>query len=285
MSLSPETFDALRRVVYELCGVVITEDKEYLVTSRFEPILKRTGLSSYDALALALRQPNALGLQEQVIEAITTKETSFNRDGHPFDELRRSILPELITRLVERRSTTYLSNQKARLWCAATATGQEVYSLAMAVADVVSSRPSLGLTVDDFPILATDISQTALNFAREGRYTNAEVARGITPELSLRYFRQEGSSWVVDPQLRRMIEFTRLNLANPLPNLGAFDLILCRNLLIYFDIGTRKRLCQDFYQALNPGGLLMLGAAESIYGISDAFTTRRYGNTLVYRKG
>ena len=186
-------------------------------------------------LVQRLKQPNSLLLQEQIIEAITTKETSFNRDGHPFEELRRSILPELASQLIERRATNGLSYPKARIWCAAVATGQEAYSVAMAVADFLAARSAPGLTVDDFPILASDISGNALATAREGRYSSAELGRGMTAEQRDRFFRQENGAWIVDASLRRMVEFRRLNLVLPLPDLGTFDLILCRNLLIYLD--------------------------------------------------
>jgi chemotaxis protein methyltransferase CheR len=284
MRLNPETFDDIRKAVHDLCGIVIAEDKHYLVVSRLEPVLKRNGLHSYESLVQGLKQPNSLRLQEQLIEAITTKETSFNRDGHPFEELRRSIIPELASRALERRAATRLLNTRSRIWCAAVATGQEAYSVAMAASDFLASRPDLGLPLDDFPILATDISESALAVAREGRYSNPEVSRGISPEHRARYFRHVHGGWVVDEMLRRGVEFRRLNLVQPLPNLGTFDLILCRNFLIYLDEGSRRRLCQSLHQALNPGGILLIGAAESIYGVTDSFSTERLGNTFIHRK-
>ena len=284
MRLKPNTFDDIRKAVHDLCGIVIAEDKHYLVVSRLEPILKRNGLHSYESLVQGLKQPNSLRLQEQIIEAITTKETSFNRDGHPFEELRRSILPRLASRLLERRPATRLVNPRSRIWCTAVATGQEAYSVAMAVSDFLSSRPGLGLTLDDFPILATDISPGALATAREGRYSASELSRGTSVEQRERFFRQDERGWVVIPSLRRGIEFRRLNLVQPLPNLGTFDLILCRNLLIYLDVDTRRRLCRGLHLALNPDGILMIGAAESIYGVTDAFSAERLGNTVVHRK-
>lgn len=284
MQLSQAAFDDIRKSVHALCGIVVGEDKQYLVKSRLEPVVKRNGLPSYEALAQALRQPNSLPIQEQTVEAITTKETSFNRDGHPFEELRRSILPEIAARLIAKRAASPLLNQKARTWCAAVATGQEAYSVAMAVADFVATRPGLGLTVDDFPIVASDISQIALAKARDGRYAAAELSRGMTPEQRGRFFRPENGDWVVAPSLRRVIEFRRINLVQPLPSMGGFDLVLCRNILIYLDEATRRRLCQGLHQALNPGGILIVGAAESIYGVTDAFSTERIGNTVVHRR-
>ncbi|MGC8639243.1 MAG: CheR family methyltransferase [Isosphaeraceae bacterium] len=284
MHLSPSTFDNIRKAIHGLCGIVLADDKQYLVVTRLEPVLKRNGLHSYESFVQALQHPDALELREQLIEAITTRETSFNRDGHPFEELRRLILPELASRLLERRAAHNLLVQKARLWCAATATGQEAYSVAMAVHDFLASRPSLGLQLDDFPILASDISMEALAVAREGRYSGAELSRGMTEGQRDRFFRRDDRGWVVNPSLRRAIEFRRLNLVQPLPNLGTFDLILCRNFLIYLDDPTRRRLCRNLHQTLNPGGILIIGAAESIHGLTDAFNSERLGGTVVHRK-
>ncbi len=284
MQLSLSAFNDIRKAVHDLCGIVIAEDKQYLVKSRLEPILKGNSLPSYEALVQRLNQPNSMPLQDQVVEAITTKETSFNRDGHPYDELRRTILSDLVDQLIERKSSTRLLYPKVRIWCAAAATGQEAYSVAMAVTDFLAARPGLSLTLDDFPILASDISGNALATAREGRYSAAELGRGIPAEQRDRFFRQDNGAWIIGASLRRMIEFRRLNLIQSPPNLGTFDLILCRNLLIYFDEATRRRLCQRLHATLNPGGMLLIGAAESLYGVTDAFATERLGSTVVHRK-
>jgi chemotaxis protein methyltransferase CheR len=284
MQLRPATFDEICKVVRDLCGIVIAADKQYLVKSRLEPILHRNGLSSYELLVQRLSEPNSLLLQDQTVEAITTKETSFNRDGHPFEELRRSILPKLASQLIDRRTTTGLSYPKARIWCAAVATGQEAYSVAMAVTEFLTAPSARGLAIENFPILASDISGNALATAREGRYSSAELVRGLTAGQRDRFLRQENGVWIVDAALRRMVEFRRLNLVVPLPEVGTFDLILCRNLLIYLDQGTRRRLCHGLHSALNPQGILMIGAAESLYGVTDAFSSECLGNTIVYRK-
>jgi chemotaxis protein methyltransferase CheR len=284
MQLTLAAFNDIRKAVHDLCGIVISEDKQYLVKSRLEPVLKTNGLASYELLVQQLKMPERLLLRDQMIEAITTNETSFNRDGHPFEELRRSIIPALASQLIDRRATTRLSYPKIRIWCAAVATGQEAYSVAMGVADAVAARSTRGLTVDDFQILASDISSNALATAGDGRYSTAELDRGITPPERDRFFRQENGMWLIDASLRSMVEFRRLNLVLPLPNLGAFDLILCRNLLIYLDDAARRRLCRGLHTALNPMGLLMIGAAESLFGVTDAFSTECLGNTVLYRK-
>jgi chemotaxis protein methyltransferase CheR len=284
MQLTTAAFDEIRKAVHDLCGIVIAEDKQYLVKARIEPILKTNGLVSYEALVQQLRKPDSLLLRDQMIEAITTNETSFNRDGHPFDALRRFILPELASRLIERRAATRLTYSKARIWSAAAATGQEAYSVAMAVADCLVAQRVPGLNLEDFPILASDISRDALATAREGRYSATELDRGLTADQRTRFLHQDNDAWVVDAALRRIVEFRRLNLVQPLPDLGTFDLILCRNLLIYLDDATRRRLCHGLHSALNLRGILMIGAAESLYGVTDAFATERFGDTVVYRK-
>jgi chemotaxis protein methyltransferase CheR len=284
MQLTPAAFDDIRKAVHDLCGIVIAPDKQYLVKARLEPILSTNGLASYELLVRQLREPDSVLLRDQMVEAITTNETSFNRDGHPFEALRRFIIPELASRLIERRASTRLPRSQARIWSAAVSTGQEAYSVAMAVADCLVARSAPGLTLEDFPILATDISSKALAIGREARYSSAEVDRGLSALERARFVRQENGAWIVDTALCRMVEFRRLNLVQPLPELGTFDLILCRNLLIYVDIATRRRLCRGLHSALNPRGILMIGAAESLYGVTDDFTTERFGSTVVYRK-
>ena len=284
MQLTAAAFDAIRKAVHDLCGIVIAEDKQYLVKARVEPLLRTNGLDSYESLVHQIRRPDSLLLRDQMIEAITTNETSFNRDGHPFDALRSSILPELASRLIERRATTRLPSCKARIWSAAVSTGQEAYSVAMAVADSLAARSAPDLTLADFPILASDISSNTLATAREARYSSADLERGLTGDQRVRFVQRDNDAWIVDGALRRMIEFRRLNLIQPLPDLGTFDLILCRNLLIYLDHATRRRLCHGLHAALNPRAILRIGAAESLYGVTDAVATERFGQTLVYRK-
>jgi chemotaxis protein methyltransferase CheR len=284
MHLSRAAFDDIRSVVHDLCGVVIADDKQYLVKSRLEPILRRQGLPAYEQLAQRLRQPGSGLLQEQVVDAITTKETSFNRDGHPFEELRRSILPSLASQLVERKTKDPAGPAKVRIWCTAVATGQEAYSVAMAVLDVLAIQSVPRLSQSDFAILASDISETALGVARQGRYSAADLARGLNVPQRERYFQLRDGAWAADPALRRLLEFRRINLVQPLPDLGTFELILCRNVLIYLDDASRRGLCRGLERALTPSGMLIIGAAESLYGVTDAFASEQVGQTVVYRK-
>ncbi len=284
MDLSSSDFDDVRKAIHDLCGLAIGDEKQYLVKSRLQPVLEQQGLNSYAALIQRLRQSESLLLKDQIIEAITTNETSFNRDTHPFEALRHRILLELTERMLARRKAGLFSGQQARIWCAAVATGQEAYSVAMAVDDYVRARATGGVTASQFPILASDISGQALAQAQVGRYSSAEVERGVTTQQRARYFRQEQGGWVVEDALRQSIEFRRLNLISAKAEPETCDLILCRNVLIYFDQATRVRLATMLHGALRPNGILLLGSAESLFGVCDVFASETIGRTTVYRK-
>jgi chemotaxis protein methyltransferase CheR len=220
-------------------------------------------------------------LQDQVVEAITTAETSFFRDRHPFEAFRHHILPRLAEAA---RGRPEGAAPRVRLWCVGCSTGQEPYSLAMLLADYRQSHRARGARADDFRILASDISARVLAAAAAGEYDARALARGLTPAQVARYFRPQGERWVVRDEVRRLVEFRRVNLAQPLAGLGPFDAVFCRNVLIYFDEATRRRVCGQLDALLNAGGWLVLGAAENLYGICDRFESVQLGDTLVYRK-
>jgi chemotaxis protein methyltransferase CheR len=287
MQLSRAVFDELRLLIHRLCGLVVGEDKTYLVRHRLGPLARAVGCRSFEEFGQKLRGPEGAALHAPIIEAITTAETSFFRDGHLFDAFRAHLLP----RLVEKAR----GGARVRLWCAAAATGQEPYSLAMLLCDYVQANASprlpggkratgAGVSEGDFSILATDISEKVLAVARAGEYSERDVARGLTPALLARHFERRDAAWVVREPARRLVEFRRLNLTEPLPDLYSFDAIFCRNLLIYFDLETRRRVCRGLHDHLIEGGWLVLGAAENLYGVSDQFEALRYRDALVYRK-
>jgi chemotaxis protein methyltransferase CheR len=283
MEISPQDFRDIQTLVRRLCGLVLTDDKTYLVQSRLEEVVAAHGFAHFSDYLGRVQQLNSKLMRDELVEALTTGETSFNRDSHPFDEFRRRILPELGETIRLRRENHY-PVPICRLWSAGCSTGQEPYSLAMAVHDFVSGNPALALRPEHFPILATDVSNRSLNTARLGRYLAHQLDRGLPAEPRRRHFRQEGDAWIAQDGLRRSIEFRRLNLMDDLSNLGPFDVIFCRNVLIYFDTPMRRRLCDQFHELLNPGGLLMVGAAESLYGIATPFVPELVGATTVYRK-
>jgi chemotaxis protein methyltransferase CheR len=276
MELSRSLFDELRRLIHRLCGLVVGEDKAYLIRHRLGPVARAAGCRSFEEFAQKLRGPEGASLHAPVVEAITTAETSFFRDAHVFEAFRCHLLP----RLGEKAR----GGAKVRLWCAAAATGQEAYSLAMLLQDYIMANPGAGLREGGFSILATDISERVLATARAAEYGERDVARGLTPALLARCFERRGDVWAVRPPVRRLVEFRRLNLTGALTDLPAFDAIFCRNLLIYFDLDTRRRVCRGLHGLLTGGGWLVLGAAENLYGVSDQFEALRFGDALVYRK-
>lgn len=269
MDLTPQTFAALSAYVRRLSGLAVTEDKAYLLSQRLEPIARASRCSGLDDFARALPGIDSPWLRERVIEAMTTFETSFLRDGHPFDTIRTHLLPRLAA-------------GRVRLWSAGTSSGQEAYSLAMTVLDYIDTdtlrRP------DDYSVLATDLSARALAEARAAAYPDREVRRGLGAAHIQRYLTPSGADWSVRESVRRLVEFRRVNLVGPFADLGPFDGILCRNVLIYFDDDTRRRVCERFHDVLAPGGFLLLGAAESLYGVTGLFSVEHYGRTIVYRK-
>jgi chemotaxis protein methyltransferase CheR len=239
-------------------GLIITQDKMYLLETRLAAILRGNNLSNLTALVEILRQPGAVAVKDQVVDAMTTNETSFFRDNHPFEALRKSIIPGLI----ERRAATRV----LRIWSAACSTGQEPYSLAMMLKD---NFPILGGW--KMEIIATDLSPSVLERAREGIYSNFEVQRGLPIQMLVRHFDQQEPNWRVKHELRQTITFRALNLLEDFSVLGQFDVVLCRNVLIYFDQPTKTRILGSIARRIVPDGVLLLGGAESVFGLSDAF--------------
>ena len=237
-------------------GLIIGQDKTYLLETRLAAILRDHKIAGLPALAEHLRQPGASAVKDKVVDAMTTNETSFFRDNHPFDTLRQSIIPGLI----ERRAAT----RSLRIWSAACSTGQEPYSLAMMMKD---HFPILaGWRVE---IVATDLSPTVLDRAREGIYSTFEVQRGLPIQMLIRHFDQIEPNWQIKPELRRTINFRPLNLLEDFAVLGQFDIVLCRNVLIYFDQPTKTRILNGITRRIVPDGALMLGGAESVFGLCE----------------
>jgi chemotaxis protein methyltransferase CheR len=282
MDLSPGEFEQLRDLVHRLCGLALTMEKTYLLRHRLGPVARAAGCRSFAAFLTKLAGPEAATLRAPIIEAVTTKETSFFRDRHPFDTFRRFVLPQLGT-LVRRRRALHRP-ARARTWCAGVATGQEAYSIAMMIDDYLASEGSADLRLGDFPVLATDISARVLEAARAGRYSEREVRRGVSAAWVGRYFRQADRAFDVDARLRESIEFRQVNLMDPFSGLAPVDVIFCRNVLIYFDEAARRRVCDRFADLLPPGGLLILGAVENLYGISSRFVVERRDPTLMFRR-
>jgi chemotaxis protein methyltransferase CheR len=251
-------FDTLRQLLSRTSGLSLDAEKAYLAESRLQPIIQRAGLSDLGALVKRLVYGGDPELERDVVDAMTTNETFFFRDRVPFENFRKIILPKLLQSRKEMR--------QIRIWCAACSTGQEPYSIAMLL-DEEAHRLS-GWNVD---ILATDLSRSVIAAAREGVYTQFEMQRGLPISQLLRYFRQDGDRWRINEHLRSRVRFEEFNLLSDYRALGRFDVIFCRNVLIYFDVPTKQNVLNRMAQIVYPDGYLVLGAAETVVGLTDAF--------------
>ena len=256
--MTPESFEAFATILHAGSGLAIGPDKTYLLETRLGPLVRREGLSGLDTLAAQLRSRVQSPLAREVVEAMTTNESFFFRDDKPFTHLRTQALPRL--------HATRPAGARLRLWSAAASTGQEAYSLAMVVAE---GRMALGNR--NVEILGTDIAREPLARARTGSYTQFEIQRGLPMQMLVKYFRKEGTQWQLAEGIRTMVGFREWNLLGDLRPLGQFDVVFCRNVLIYFDQGTKARVLEGISRQLAPDGLLYLGGAETVLGISNRF--------------
>jgi chemotaxis protein methyltransferase CheR len=270
MTLSTAEFNYVRRLVLEQSAIVLEEDKGYLVESRLLPLARREGFPSLSRFVEKLQSEHFNGLHRQVVEAMTTNETSFFRDFHPFEAMRKSVLPDLIAK----RAPTH----ELAIWCAACSAGQEPYSLAMLLREHFPS-----LAAWKVRITATDLSTEILARAREGRYSQLEVNRGLPAPLLVKYFQKQGCDWYLRDDLRRMVEYQVLNLAGPWPPLFPADIVMLRNVLIYFGTDTKKEILGKVRKVLKPDGYLFLGGAETTFNLDDAFERVQFERATYYR--
>ena len=265
MALSDEDLDHVRRLVQERSGLHLGAGKGYLVEARLAPLATREGLTSVAELVRRLRTAPP-SLADDVAEAMTTNETSFFRDVHPFEALREVVLPQLLATPRTR---------ELRFWSAAASTGQEAYSLAMLLAESFPTAPA--------SILATDLSRDVLARASAGTFSQLEVNRGLPAALLVRHFERDGADWRIRPEMRRRVEFRQLNLARPWPRLPQMDVVLLRNVLIYFGAEAKRAVLAQVARVLAPGGLLFLGGAETTYGLDEGWERITVGRTSLYR--
>jgi chemotaxis protein methyltransferase CheR len=254
--MTPQDYDYLRKLLKERSGLTLSAEKQYLAESRLLPVARRHGLGNLAELVGKLKLPTP-ALATEVVEAMTTNETFFFRDKIPFEHLRDTVIPALVAARRDKR---------IRIWCAAASTGQEPYSIAMTLKAMGAQLA--GFRVD---ILATDLSGEVLERAKNGIYTQFEVQRGLPIQLLVKYFSQVGETWQVAPELRGMVQFRPLNLLNDFTPLGSFDLVFCRNVLIYFDQPTKTSVLNRLARQMPADGYLLLGAAETVVGLTDAF--------------
>jgi chemotaxis protein methyltransferase CheR len=254
--MSPADYDFLRAVLKERSGLVLGDGKQYLVESRLVPIARKAGFAGVGELMRMLRNPRE-PLLADVVEAMTTNESFFFRDKVPFEQFRDTMVPALLAAR---------PNRRIRIWCAAASSGQEPYSLAMCLAEM--REKIRGWSIE---ILATDISTEVVEKATAGVYSQFEVQRGLPIHLLIKYFTQVGDLWRISPEIAAMVQFRPLNLLKEFSHLGYFDVVFCRNVLIYFDQQTKAKVLQKIARISRADGYLVLGTAETVVGLSDAF--------------
>jgi chemotaxis protein methyltransferase CheR len=266
--LSPDNFRYLRQYIQQESGIQVGEEKLYLLESRLLPVITREKIANLDELCHRLRHRPAPGLRQQVVEAMTTHETLFFRDPAVYTALRDSLLPELLQR---NRDTKTI-----RVWSAACSSGQEPYSIAMMLTD-------RGVADWKIEILATDLSEQILERARQARYQQIEVNRGLPAPLLVKYFERHGLEWHIKPAIRSLVRFQPFDLRSNIASLGNFDLVLCRNVMIYFDLPTRKQILSGIRRTLRPGGYLLLGASETTFNVDDNYLRKSVSGAIVYQ--
>jgi chemotaxis protein methyltransferase CheR len=271
-TIAPDDFVLIREFVRRHSGIQVEPGQEYLVDSRLSPLARRFGLGGVGAIAEQLRGPATLELKRSVIDAMTTNETSFFRDKHPFEALSQEIIPSLMARRGPAEPVT--------IWCAASSSGQEVYSLAIMLSENFSELVGRRRV----RIIATDLSPTMVARTREGRYSQFEINRGLAAPLLVTYFDQQRRDWVARDQLRSMIDSRELNLLASWPSIPRCDIVLMRNVLIYFSLETKQHLLRRVRaDVLRPDGYLFLGASETTINIDASYTKETHGRAVYYR--
>ena len=258
MPISATEFEFFQKLVIKSSGIVLESGKEYLVESRLAAVVRENSLPSIAVLIQKLQASSMDPLHKKVTEAMTTNETSFFRDQHPFDALRKSVIPALLTK----RSAT----RKLNIWCAAASSGQEPYTIAMTMFEAIPMLKDWTIS-----FVSTDLASHMIQRCKAGRYSQLEINRGLPAPLMVKYFRKDGLEWQIDEKLRSQIDFREMNLLNAWPKFAPLDIVFIRNVLIYFDAPTKKEIFRKIRSVLQPDGYLFLGGAETTMNLDDSF--------------
>ena len=269
MESSSVSYDVIRELVLARSGIVLSAGKDYLIESRMRPLIKAGEAESLGELVDRLRKNPRDSIVEKVVDALTTNETSFYRDSSPFDCMREKLIPEILERNAKTRTL--------RLWCAASSSGQEPYSVAIMLRE---SFPQLASWKIEF--IATDISESMLERCRNAEYSQLEITRGLPAQLLTKYFEKHGLKWRIKESIRSMVDFERVNLISDPPPMPVADLVLMRNVLIYFGDETKQKIIDKVSRLLRPDGFLMLGSAETVW--RDDFERETYSGWGYYRR-
>ena len=267
--ISTDNYAFLQQHVYRESGIVLDASKQYLLEARLTPLARRAGVETVNDLCNLLRSVRRADLRKDVVEAMTTNETLFFRDLAPFEALRNHILP--IIREQNKHS------KSLSIWSAASSTGQEAYSIALLLFEA-------GLGDWNIKILGTDLAESVLERARRGRFLQVEVNRGLPVESLVKYFERQGMEWQIKESIRRMVKFEQFDLRKPMTCKGPFDIVFCRNVLIYFDVETKKKILNELGKTLKRGGYLSLGSAETMLNLSCEYERVAFGPATYYVK-
>ncbi|MBK1647462.1 CheR family methyltransferase [Rhabdochromatium marinum] len=268
--IDPQDYNEFSRFLSECCGLVLGSNRQYLVSSRLSRLLSEFSFASVEELLRALRSPTQTKLKSRVIDAMTTNETSWFRDTYPFEMLHHIILPQLAA-----------TKRSLRIWSAAASTGQEPYSIAMVLNEYASTNP---LKAPSANIIATDLSESALAEARSGLYDGLSIVRGLSQERRNRFFTTVANGHQIKPEIQRQVRFQKLNLLDSYAALGKFDIVFCRNVLIYFSAETKRQVFDGIARQMESGGYFFIGASESAGPYTKAFEVERTPRGSVLRR-
>jgi chemotaxis protein methyltransferase CheR len=271
--IRPDEIQLFSKYIYEISGIHIEASKAYLIETRLGRILESENCNSYSEFHQKSRMDASKVLEKKVIDAITTNETLFFRDGNPFELLKHKILPEVID-----RRTAGNNLRPIRIWSAACSTGQEVFSIAIVLKELLCTNPPYSIK-----LLGTDLSDAAIKQASYGSFNKFEIERGLPRDRLHLYFTPDGANWKIKDAIRSMASFQKLNLMHPFTGLGKFDIIFCRNVAIYFTLEDRKKLFSKIADALEPDGFLIIGSTESLTGVCPKFVPKRHLKSIFYQ--
>ena len=276
-TISQQDFDMLRDYIRKECALEISDDKKYLIETRLGHLLEETGIKDFNEFCLKAKRDFTYGLRDRIVDAITTHETLWFRDKTIWSVIEKVILPNFAQQLVDGPAV------RIRIWSAACSTGQETYSLAMLIDDWIAKNPQSGIKPEHFEILGTDVSPSAIKAAKKGQFSELEMSRGLDSAYIDKYFVKEGPNYLIDEKIKNRVAHRVFNLQDNFMGMRRMDLVLCRNVMIYFSQEFKDQLMRRLAVNMNPGAYFILGATESGYGHSHTFEMKNYENTIYYQ--
>jgi chemotaxis protein methyltransferase CheR len=275
LKISAEEIKLITKYIYEISGIYLDESKKYLLETRLNAVAEEQGCTSFQDFFRKAKADVSKSIERKIIDAISTNETLFFRDTGPFQLLQHKIFPELI----DARSTKPSAlKTNLKIWSAASSTGQELYSVAIVLQELLGDMSKYSIK-----LLGTDISDAAVSQASSGKFNKFEIERGLARDKLTKYFTMAGQTWKINDQIRAMVNFRKFNLMTPFSGLGKFDIVLCRNVAIYFTLEDRKKLFNKIADVLEPDGYLIIGSTESLTGICPRFIPKRHLRSIFYQ--